>query len=217
MSPEGRMKMTVFCLAAFAAIGLGWFALAQIRAAAERERESRGRLIAPLAIVLAMVSIGRVVVGESKASRVPAAARCGPNLSGLGKAMLIYADDYDVLPLADRWCDLLVNHAEAAPKLLICPASGVRRGQSTYAMNASAAGRPVVGLPLELVLLYESSPGWNQTGGPELLSTENHEGMGCNVLFVDGHVEFVKANKLAELKWKVEAERPAESPAKDQP
>jgi hypothetical protein len=45
---------------------------------------------------------------------------------------------------------------------------------------------------------------WNQLGGPELLTTENHEGEGCNVAFVDRHVDFVKTAELAKLKWKVE-------------
>ena len=42
---------------------------------------------------------------------------------------------------------------------------------------------------------------WNQFGGSELLTTENHKGDGCNVLFNDWHAEFVKAERIAELKW----------------
>jgi len=44
---------------------------------------------------------------------------------------------------------------------------------------------------------------WNQVGGPEILTTENHDGQGCNVVFNDSHVEFVKTDKLGELRWKV--------------
>ncbi len=51
---------------------------------------------------------------------------------------------------------------------------------------------------------------WNQVGGPELLTTENHEGKGCWVLFNDWHAEFVKAERLAELKWGAE-EKDSES------
>jgi prepilin-type processing-associated H-X9-DG protein len=43
---------------------------------------------------------------------------------------------------------------------------------------------------------------WNQLGGPEILTTENHKGKGCNILFVDGRVEFVKTKNLSKLKWK---------------
>jgi len=45
---------------------------------------------------------------------------------------------------------------------------------------------------------------WNQFGGPEILTTENHEGKGCNILFNDSRVEFVKTERLGELKWEVE-------------
>jgi prepilin-type processing-associated H-X9-DG protein len=43
---------------------------------------------------------------------------------------------------------------------------------------------------------------WNQVGGPEILTTEYHKGIGCNVLFADGHAEFVKTKDLDALRWK---------------
>ena len=56
----------------------------------------------------------------------------------------------------------------------------------------------------DVVLLFETKAGWNQFGGPELLTTEHHEGKGCNVLFNDGDVEFIKKEQVGELKWKVD-------------
>jgi len=50
--------------------------------------------------------------------------------------------------------------------------------------------------------MFETHPGWNQVGGPEILTTDNHQGDGCNVVFVDTHVEFVKARDIEYLKWK---------------
>ena len=47
---------------------------------------------------------------------------------------------------------------------------------------------------------------WNQVGGPELLTTENHEGEGCNVAFVSTRAEFVKTKDLGKLKWKPDEE-----------
>ncbi|MBN1805728.1 MAG: hypothetical protein JW837_10785 [Sedimentisphaerales bacterium] len=52
---------------------------------------------------------------------------------------------------------------------------------------------------------------WNQSGGPELLTTENHRGQGCNVLFNDLHVEFVKAERLGELNWGAGEEKSVEA------
>jgi len=47
---------------------------------------------------------------------------------------------------------------------------------------------------------------WNQFGGPEILTIENHNGQGCFILFNDGRVEFVKPERLGELKWEIEEE-----------
>lgn len=56
--------------------------------------------------------------------------------------------------------------------------------------------------PSDMVLLFETYPGWNQSGGPEILTTDKHQGEGCNVLFVDLHIEFVQMKRLNNLKWK---------------
>ncbi len=44
---------------------------------------------------------------------------------------------------------------------------------------------------------------WNQLGGPELLTIDNHEPKGCNVLFNDGRVEFIRRDDIGKLKWQV--------------
>jgi len=49
---------------------------------------------------------------------------CGTNMSGLGKALLIYSNDYnDELPPD---LETLIHKAEMRPKGLICPATGLR-------------------------------------------------------------------------------------------
>jgi prepilin-type processing-associated H-X9-DG protein len=58
--------------------------------------------------------------------------------------------------------------------------------------------------PADLVLLFETKGGWNQYGGPELLTLDNHKGEGANVLFNDGHVKFIKPDEVGKLKWKAE-------------
>jgi prepilin-type processing-associated H-X9-DG protein len=45
---------------------------------------------------------------------------------------------------------------------------------------------------------------WNQIGGPEDLTVGNHKGEGCNILFGDGHVEFIKTEDIDKLRWGVE-------------
>ena len=40
----------------------------------------------------------------------------------------------------------------------------------------------------------------------KLLNLDNHNGEGCNVLFNDGSVRFVRKKDIGELKWKDEEE-----------
>ena len=121
---------------------------------------------------------------------------CGVNLKGIGNAMLVYANDYnDKYPTPDKWCDLLIEYADVSPKQLKCPHS--KKEPSTYALNPKAepSSNP------NLVVAFESKPGWNLYGGQELLSTNNHKGDGCNILFNDMHVAFVKPEDVDKLMW----------------
>ena len=73
-----------------------------------------------------------------------------------------------------------------------------RKGRCYYAINPDCNPDS----PPNTVLLFESKVGWNQFGGPELLTTENHNGKGCGVLFNDNHAEFIRMKYLDKLKWK---------------
>lgn len=147
---------------------------------------------------------------------------CITNLSGIGKAMMLYANDYnDEFPPADRWCDLLVEKCDVAPEQFCCPSSGAKEGESSYVFNINLAGRKMSQVPPDTVMLFETkvrkkrcgSSGcysepeaadkkfWNVAGGPELLSTENHQGDGCSIVFVDGHAKFVRSEDLPTLRW----------------
>ncbi len=124
---------------------------------------------------------------------------CANNLRALGRALRIYANDYDdELPTPSQWCDLLLQHesSHVTEKLFVCPSA--EPGRSHYAINANVTDSSS---PPDMVLLFETGPGWNQFGGPELLAPENHQGKGCHILFHDGHVEFVQNEHLDELRW----------------
>ena len=125
---------------------------------------------------------------------------CGTNLSELGKLMLLYAGDYDEkFPTPSKWCDLLVDYAEINPQTFRC--KGAPDGPCNYAMNMNIE-KLNKSSPPDMVLMFETRPGWNQTGGPEILTMEYHQEEGCNVLFVDLHVEFVREEGLKNLRWK---------------
>ena len=56
-----------------------------------------------------------------------------------------------------------------------------------------------------MVLFFESKPGWNQVGGPELFN-ENHPGKFGFVFLKKGKLEIVSKEDIGKLKWKDEEE-----------
>ena len=80
-----------------------------------------------------------------------------------------------------------------------------KSGPCNYAMNKNVENIGSIyttNAPPDMVLLFETYPGWNQVGGSEILTTANNKGVGCNVLYLDHHVFFEKIQDLQELKWK---------------
>ncbi|MDY0357940.1 MAG: hypothetical protein RBR19_18805 [Sedimentisphaerales bacterium] len=106
--------------------------------------------------------------------------RCGTTLSDMGKAMLIYANDYD-----DKWppsLETLVERAEYPRSGLLCPAMRHRPDYESYVYRGVDTG----GCWVEpMIIMVHDRAG-------------NHEG-GRNVLFVDSHVEWVTEERFAEL------------------
>lgn len=53
------------------------------------------------------------------------------------------------------------------------------------------------------VLLFETTAGWNQHGGPELFTFDNHDPKGGCVVLNDGTVKFIRTEEeLKQLRWK---------------
>lgn len=129
---------------------------------------------------------------------------CANNVSTLAKAMVIYQNDYnEIYPTTSKWCDLLVEkeyvYVKPSGEPFRCKIA--KDGPCNYAMNINVEGLELRELLPDMVLLFETHPGWNQSGGPEILTTENHQDDGCNIAFVDGHVQFVRTKDLKNLRW----------------
>jgi len=113
-------------------------------------------------------------------------------------------------PTPTAWCDDMLRPfypaVEGLPlpvisnwdaKTHICP--GASEGKSHYAMNPNC--RP--DSPPDMVLLFETNAGWNQHGGPELFTFDNHDPKGGCVLLNDGTVKFIRTTEeLQQLRWK---------------
>jgi prepilin-type processing-associated H-X9-DG protein len=187
-------------LTAIPAIIFGIVALVKINKS-NGKLKGKGMAIAgfavPVIVLPIMLAILMPALGKSR--QLAHRLMCGTNLSGIGKAMLIYASDYDEkYPTSSQWCDLLVECADVSEKQFVCQSAD--DGRSHYAMNKNIE-QFGSSTPSDMVLVFESAPGWNQSGGRELLTTDNHCGEGCSILFADGHVKFVRTQDINDLRW----------------
>ncbi len=78
-----------------------------------------------------------------------------------------------------------------------CPSAD--EGKCHYAMNPNCDSNS----PGDTVLLFETKAGWNQHGGPELFTFDNHDPRGGCILLNDGTVKFIRTKEeLAQLRWR---------------
>jgi len=198
----GLLSACTMFLTALPAIILGIIGLIKITQS-KGKLKGMGLAIAGMAIPVVLLPIAALMMGIM----MPALARtrsvaqrmvCGTNLSGLGKAIMIYSNDYDRFPTSSKWCDLLIEYVDVTEMQFRCRSD--KDARCSYAMNKNIEGLDLNKIDPDTVLLFESVDGWNQSGGPELLNTDNHF-EGCNILFADGHAKFVKSSYLEDLKW----------------
>jgi hypothetical protein len=130
---------------------------------------------------------------------------CQDNMLEIYGAIKDYADNHrGVLPDGPSWCDDLLTATKINAKTFVCPAANVKE-QSTYALNKYVAGTMLGNLPDDTILFFESAPGWNQMGGIELVTYENHSLVKTqyfNAVLANGQVQHWPRNKAVELRWK---------------
>ena len=128
---------------------------------------------------------------------------CRMNIKELGIALQKYSNDHEEqYPTPSKWCDLLIEKTGVRKHKFLCKSAREDLIEwSNYAINPEA--KP--GSYPDIVLLFETERGWNQAGGPELISIKNHLSLdveGCHVVFNDGSRKFVKPKHIDKLKWK---------------
>ncbi|MHC4396259.1 MAG: hypothetical protein ACYS1A_11460 [Planctomycetota bacterium] len=116
---------------------------------------------------------------------------CKRRMMTVAKMIRFYANEHNnQYPAVSQWCDLLYKNKDIREEEW-------RNERYHYAFNPNCEPNS----PPDMVLLFETKGGWNKSGGLEILSYENHYVKGCNILFNDGRVKFVKPKKLNKLKW----------------
>jgi prepilin-type processing-associated H-X9-DG protein len=199
----GILSFCTFLLTAPLALILGIIALVKIAKSNGRLKGTGmaiiGIVVPVVALPIVAIMMGIMLPGLAQARSAAQRVVCINNLKQLGVATMLYAkDNNDRYPSSDKWCDLLKPYYKD-DKLLICPSAS--HAKCSYAMNKNLPEfTKQVKNPAETILLFESKPGWNQSGSRELLTTENHHESG-SILFCDGHVEFRNMQYINNLNW----------------
>lgn len=134
---------------------------------------------------------------------------CGLNLWLLCDELIRFSKSAKGYPVSIGWCEMIVRNRivrnkpdseiseEEMREVFKCPGGG--EGKSHYAINPNCKPNSSP----DTVLLFETKAGWNQHGGPELFTFDNHDPKGGCVLLNDGTVKFIRTKEeLQQLRWK---------------
>lgn len=137
---------------------------------------------------------------------------CANNLWSVYSELWIYFKSKKAYPAPDKWCDVIVRgyRSDGLSKReymrnFVCP--GASEGKYHYAMNPHCKPDS----PPDTVLFFETKNGWNQYGGPELFTFDNHDPRGGCVLLNDCRMDRVSSptvrfirtqEELQQLRWK---------------
>jgi hypothetical protein len=127
---------------------------------------------------------------------------CARNLRYLYTGLRGFGSDV-AYPPAPTWCSVAVRRCvsrgdpeKTVLEHLACPS--VPTVGCHYAMNAKCKPDS----PPDTVLLFETKDGWNQHGGPDMCTFDNHDPKGGCVLLNDGTVKFIRTEEeLHALRW----------------
>lgn len=125
--------------------------------------------------------------------------KCGANIAMHWSTISQYPfTENNQYPVPSKWCDVLLRrYPPGGKKQFKCPSQG--EGKCHYAMNPDCKSDS----PPDTVLLFETKAGWNQHGGPELFTFDNHDPKGGCVLLNDRTVKFIRTKEeLQQLRWK---------------
>jgi len=183
------------------ALVLGIVALIRIKLSAGR---LAGRRLAWLGLIIPIVvgvAFLRSIEPEEEAQIMPDRG-CQNNLRRLAATFSMYQQNNDgQFPAVEKWCDELLETAPGDESMFKCPAT--KEGRCNYALNVYAA--ELEGdISEDMVFLFESKPGWNQIGGPELAVAGHQDRSGrkvCHVILGNSRGVAVDISEINELNW----------------
>lgn len=161
-----------------------------------------GIVVSAIFVLMLPIFAAMMLPALAKAKDKAQSINCINNTKQIALGVIMYANaNTNRFPSATTWCDDVLNEIGSA-RVLQC-ASGDKEHRSHYAYNINLAGIDTdkVSNPATTVLIFESTGGWNMSGGPELLLHSSRHNRKIVVGFVDGHVEAINESDLARLNW----------------
>ena len=147
------------------------------------------------------LSAAMILPALAKAKQRALSIQCINNMRQLSLAAHMYAAEHgDRLPSSENWCDAEKQYVGGNTRVYQCPAAD-SADRCDYAFNSQLSGVELKNANPQTVLIFESDPGWNSSGGSELMLKASRHGRTFAVAFVDGHVEQVTYARLAQLRW----------------
>ncbi len=133
-----------------------------------------------MSLIMLPMLLAILLPSLSRARELSKRLVCGANMKGTGTAMMIYANGYaGQVPTFE----ILIEHGEMVAEQLNCPSSDAAIGDlhACYELIPNAS---ILRSRSDVVWMYEPP--------------DNHGGEGSNILFTDGHVEFIRGEDEVE-------------------
>ena len=167
-----------------------------------KEKTKKPYIQAMSSIIISIALFGLIVIGYKHSGQIAMEIICRAKINQLSECILETSKANNNKYQNSNWCDLIKDEIDFEDTYR-CLRD--KTGPCSYAMNENIPA-DANELPGDLVLLFESAPGWNQTGGADDVVIDRHykNRLGGNIAFADGHVEFVEAEDIPNLRWTLE-------------
>lgn len=195
MVTGSMVALTLLLLTPFVAFFSGLLARADGGDVATRRRGTSAMVIA--GVQLGLILLVSCLLPSMGRAREPAnRVKCGNNLTQIGRAMILYANE-NTGAFPPSFAELIETQ-DITSEVFVCPSSNAEKATgATTQQVANFKANP----SLHCSYIYAAAGMTNRVSATHVLAYEpltNHDNRGINVLYGDGHTEWLDA---AEAKW----------------